>query len=380
MQGELNRGGLDDAGPLAGVLLGVDGAYERILPINGVITLIFWERGFRIAPVLALFFFAPISAEYLIGYDDLIGRPLELVFGLLIFGPLYGAPAVLIREAARRTGRGRRTILLLSFAAGLVQAGLIDQSLFNPSYRDIPYWDELLLPTYLPGLGFSAYMLIGFVGGHMIQSFAAPIAIIESLAPRRAPEPWLGRPGLLVMALLYVAAAGFVLEDQAQTEGFVASVGQLVGSALVVIALVVLAFRLPRGRPAPSGAPPRPLVVAAVAITALAVGGLVPPTWPGVAVTALALIGLGVLVWRWSGRIGWSGAHVLAVGAAPVVVNASMAFLIEPLGSPSPTIKYAVNAVLALGVAVLLLSPRGGFAAGRPQALRRIRRGDRQPL
>ena len=154
-----------------------------------------WRQ--RIGPVVALFFFAPISAEYLLGYDDLIGRPLELLFGLLIFGPLYGAPAVLIREAARRTGRGWPTILLLSFAAGLVQAGLIDQSLFNPSYRDIPYWDDLLLPTYLPGLGFSAYMLLGFLGGHMIQSFAAPIAVIESLVPRRAVAAVAGpaRPG-----------------------------------------------------------------------------------------------------------------------------------------------------------------------------------------
>ena len=232
---------------------------------------------------------------------------------------------------------------------------MIDQSLFNPSYRDIPYWDELLLPTYLPGLGFSAYMLIGFVGGHMIQSFAAPIAIIESLVPRRAPEPWLGRPGLVVLALLYLAAAGFVLQDQAQTEGFVASVGQLVGSAVVVIALVVLAFRLPRKRRVQPGAAPRPLVVAAVALLAFAVRALMPTTWLGVAATALALIGLGVLVWRWSGRAGCSSAQVLAVVAAPLVANAVMAFLIEPLGSPNPVIKYTVNAVLALGVAVLLL-------------------------
>jgi hypothetical protein len=329
------------------------------------------ETWLRIPPVLALFLFAPISAEYLIGYDDLIGRPLELVFGLLIFGPLYGAPAVLIREAARRSGRGWPTILLLSFAAGLVQAGLIDQSLFNPSYRDIPYWDELRLPTYLPGLGFSAYMLLGFVGGHMIQSFAGPIAVIESLVPKWAGEPWLGRPGLVVMALLYVAAAGLVLDDQADTEGFVASVGQLVGSAVVVIAiaLMLLAFRLPRRRRLLPGRPPRPLVVAAVAIIALAINGLMPTTWLGVAVSALALIGLGAAVWRWSGRVGWSGAHVLAVGAAPVVVNAARAFLIDPLGSPSPVIKYAVNAVLALGVAVLLLVAARRVAASRPETL-----------
>ena len=212
-----------------------------------------WRQ--RIGPVLALFFFAPISAEYLLGYDDLIGRPVELLSGLLIFGPLYGAPAVLIRGAARRAGRGWPTILLLSFAAGLVQAGLIDQSLFNPSYRDIPYWDDMRVPTLLPGLGFSAYMALSFLGGHMIQSFAAPIAVIESLHPRVAREPWLGRPGLVVMTLLYLAAAALVLVDQAGTEHFVASVGQLVGSAVVTTALVVAAFRLPRGRRVRPGRP-----------------------------------------------------------------------------------------------------------------------------
>ena len=304
--------------------------------------------------MIGLFFFAPISAEYLLGYDDLIGRPVELVAGLLIFGPLYGAPALLIREAARRAGRGWPTILLLSFAAGLVQAGLIDQSLFNPSYRDIPYWDDLLLPTYLPGLGFSAYMLLGFVGGHMIQSFAAPIAVIESLTPRLALQPWLGRPGLVLMSLLYLAAAGFVLDDQASTEGFVASVGQLVGSAVVVVALVVLAFRLPRRQRDQPGTAPRPLVVVGVAIIAFAVESLMPTTWLGVAVSALALTGLGVLIWRWSGRAGWGSAHVLAVAAAVLVVNVAMAFLTEPLGNPDPSVKYAVNAFLALGVAVLL--------------------------
>ena len=302
-----------------------------------------------------MFLFAPISAEYLLGYDDLIGRPLELLFGLLIFGPLYGAPALLIREAARRAGRGWPTILLLSFAAGLVQAGLIDQSLFNPSYRDIPYWDDMRLPTYLSGLGFSAYMALNFLGGHMIQSFAAPIAVIESLNPRLAREPWLSRP-LIVLTLLYLLAAGLVHINQARTENFIASPAQLAGSVVVAIALVVLAFRLPRKRRLGRGRPPRPRVVALVAIIALAARNLVPTTWPGVAVAGLALIGLGVLMWRWSGRIGWGGRHVLAVAAAPLLVNAIMAFLVQPLGNVNLVVKLAVNAALTVGVVVLLLA------------------------
>ncbi len=83
----------------------------------------------------------------------------------------------------------------------------------------------------------------------------------------------------------------------------------------------------------------------------------------------LALIALGVLVWRWSGRIGWGDRHVLAVAAAPLLVNVAMAFFIQPLGSPDPVIKYAVNSALALGVAVLLLV-----------AARRVRSSDSNTL
>ena len=59
----------------------------------------------RVLPVLGLLILAPVSAEYLLGYDDLIRDPASLVWGLWIFAPLYGAPAVIIREVARRRGR-----------------------------------------------------------------------------------------------------------------------------------------------------------------------------------------------------------------------------------------------------------------------------------
>ena len=78
-----------------------------------------------------------VCAEYLIGYDDSTGDAVELLGGLMIFGPLYGAMALIIREVAVRLGLGWGGIAGLAAAAGLVQAGLIDQSLFNLSYRDI---------------------------------------------------------------------------------------------------------------------------------------------------------------------------------------------------------------------------------------------------
>lgn len=59
------------------------------------------------APVILVLLLAPVTAEYLIGYDDTTGNAAALVFGVFFFAPLYGAPAVLIREVTRRRPRHR---------------------------------------------------------------------------------------------------------------------------------------------------------------------------------------------------------------------------------------------------------------------------------
>lgn len=106
--------------------------------------------------------------------------------------PLYGGAALVIREAARRAGRGWPAIMLLALAFGVLQPGLIDQAMFNPSYRDIDYLQPMLRPTYIPALGISIYLTLTWVVGHAIWSVSVPIAIVESLLPdRRRAEPWL---------------------------------------------------------------------------------------------------------------------------------------------------------------------------------------------
>ncbi|MFF7184083.1 hypothetical protein ACFZAR_02400 [Streptomyces sp. NPDC008222] len=112
---------------------------------------------------------------------------------------------MLIREVTRRTGRGWPTILLLSAALGLVEAGLIDQSLFNPHVVDEPSWPREGAATLLPVLGISAGPPLTFLAGHVIWSFAAPIAVVEACTPRCATRPWLGRIGIGIgiVAVLY---------------------------------------------------------------------------------------------------------------------------------------------------------------------------------
>jgi hypothetical protein len=167
-----------------------------------------------------------VGAEYAVGYDTSTGHPLTLVGGLLILTPLYGAPALLIRELARRTGIRWPGILALAAAMGLIQAGVVDQSLFSSSYRDIGYWDEMLLPTLIPALGVGGYHAVSFIGGHLLWSFAIPIALVESLSPSWGRRPWLRWPGLALAVVLYLGAAALILSETLRTESDHASAAQ----------------------------------------------------------------------------------------------------------------------------------------------------------
>jgi hypothetical protein len=309
----------------------------------------------RVAPALGLLILAPICAEYLYGYDDSTGNPAALLGGLVLFAPLYGGAALLIRELARRAGRGWPTILLLGLAFGVLQAGLIDQSMFNPSYRDIDYWDEMFNPTYVSWLGFSPELGVMFTTGHLIWSVAVPIAIIEALVPRRRTTPWLRWPGLALTAVGFGLAAYVVVWWTLDTEDFVPSAGQLLGAAMVVIALVVAAFvvrprhRLTSNRPSPS-----PWLVGTAAFAALAFRMPVQGGWTAFAVNLGLLAGLlAVIVW-WSARPTWGPLHQLALAGGALLANVATAFLGQPIGDVSTTAKYGHNVVALIAVAALL--------------------------
>lgn len=90
-------------------------------------------RRVRWTLAIGLMILSPLCAEYLSGYDDSTGDPWALLGGLFIFIPLYGAPALVIRELARRNGIRWPGVLAMATAAGVAQAGIIDQSKFDHS-------------------------------------------------------------------------------------------------------------------------------------------------------------------------------------------------------------------------------------------------------
>ncbi|MBE3012896.1 hypothetical protein IL992_27470 [Microbispora sp. NEAU-D428] len=325
----------------------------------------------RLAVAAGLLVLAPMCAEYVTGYDDSTGDPLVLAASLLIFSPLYGAPALLIREAARRLGMPWPGILALTAAFGVLQAGVIDQSMFSEGYRDIPYWEEMIRPTYVEPLGLAAYTTLSFVAGHAIWSFGVPIALTEALSPRLSRTPWLRTPGLVTAAVLYLAAAAFVLREHLRTEPDHATAGQVAGSLTVVALLVLVALisAVRRRRRAelpapPGGTAPRPIVVAVAGLVAGLLFNFLPSTWAGV-VAGLAVIALcAAAAVRLARSPEWSVRHAAALAAGALTARAAVGFFAVPLGEVAPVAKYAHNVAFLAGAMLLgvLTTRRRGTA------------------
>lgn len=332
----------------------------------------------RILQVLAAMVLCGIGAEVLSGYAAGTGDPGAVAVQLVFFAALYGAPAVLVRDAVRRAGGGWPSLLVLFGALGLAQAGLIDQSLFAADYGGYDGWAQMREPTLLPALGISVFMLHAFVMGHVLFSFAAPLAIAEGWLPARATRPWLGPIGSVVATLAYVLVAAMILSDPGSRT---ATAAQLLGTGAVVVGLVMLAVVLGRrrvragaaadarsadgtgrgGEPTGSPAPLWGVLVAAL------MGSLImevsPPTWVGLLFAAGAVTLLGLWLLRVSRRPGWSVRHVAAAGLGLLLGRGLLAFTTTPLaGESDPAAKIAHNVVL---LAVVLIA--GAMALRRPR-------------
>lgn len=303
--------------------------------------------------VAGLLVLSAIGAELLAAYDDSTGRPAALLFAVVFFAALYGAPALLLRELARRMGWGWPSIIMLAFALGILQPGVIDQALFSSSYRDIQTWDESLRGTYIGPLGFSATNALNFVVGHVIYSFCAPIAVAEAWRPATARTPWLGIRGVRVAAVLYLLAAVLVLQDPgSHSASAMQLAGSLAAAGLCVGAAVWLGRRARRAR-RPRRAPPLWVTVAA-SFTLLAAASWVPETWTGAAVTITVLAAGAALLAHASRSVDWSVRHAAAVATGALLSRGVLAFFYYPVvGETTAVRKYAHNVTMLAIVAAL---------------------------
>lgn len=296
---------------------------------------------------IGLVVLSPIYAEYLSGYGGQTGDPVALVGGLLLLGPLYGCAALLIREAARRHGLRWPGILTLALGFAILQAGVIDQSMFSTSYGQVDYWDDLRLPTYIEAIGVAPAMALSFLAGHVVWSFGAPIALMEAVQGDRVPQPWLRLPGLVLTTLLYLAAAVLILADHLKNEVDHASAAQVAWSLAVVALLFAAAFAFRRRAPRRGEtSPPKPRTTGLLALLAATGFVLLPETWLGFAARVAIASAAGWLLLAASRSAMWGGRHTASVAGGAVIAMALVAFLVEPLGDVPHAAKFAHNAFL----------------------------------
>ncbi|MEU5939543.1 hypothetical protein ABZ807_10160 [Micromonospora sp. NPDC047548] len=334
------------------------------------------SRWRRVGPVLALMALAPWTAECSWGGFTAV----DALVVVVVLAPMYGGAAVLIRETARRTGGGWPAVVLLAAAFGSVQAGLVDQSLFNPAFlADTEFADTQATAnaTLVPGLGFSAQQAVDYIGNHIMLSICAPIAIIESfLTPGHRRQPWLGRLGLVVVGALYLLGSLLVFSDDGGRKGFLASPVQLSFAALLTLVLIGAAL-LPRWRHrperrqgpergrGPAGArAPRPIWPALVVLVAY-LGTALVTGWIGVGFKAAVAGMAAAVIVAWSRRSGWRQRHVLAAWAAGVVGAAALAYA-APSYKPASPAEALIGDITVSVITIALVGGAFWRLRGRP--------------
>jgi hypothetical protein len=336
--------------------------------------------------VWALVATAPLVAEFASG-----NLPVIYVWLLVIYAPLYGGAAVVIRDVGRRSARPWPVIFTLGLAYGVAEESFISFSLFNRDYADL----RLLDFGWIPALGIGSWWTTFVVLLHAVWSICVPIVLVEALAGDLTDRAWLTPRGL-AWALL-AAGTGAVATAAAtlSEDDFVPSPAQLAGAAAAVTALVALAGFLartpPRRRPRPAGdvadaprsrpelaasgqpvvpdgaAPsPRRVAAAAVGATLLFVAGAA-QVGSALAVVAAYLV---LVTWsvtavrRWSARPGWSVRHRLALATGALVPHLAFAVVQRSLVEVPLWLDLLGDLIFISGTTALVLA--GWRAAGRP--------------
>jgi hypothetical protein len=306
-----------------------------------------------VAPAVGLFFAAPLVAEFLLG-----NMTIKMLGMLAILAPVYGGGALLIRESARRAGRGWATILALALAYGIVEEAFLTQTLFNPNYMGLNL--HLLEPAFIAVLGIGGAYTVFVLTLHTVWSISVSIALIEALVPDRVTSPWIGRLGLGLIAAIFTLAAVSMASFSIRQDyrHFSASRTQFLWSAIALLILIVSAFRLPpRLHSAARGGVPPPWALGLMALVAASAFLLVPIAWGWLAVAVYLLLDVVVAtsILAWAARRGWDERHKLALAGGAATAYAWHAFTQVPALGTADAFGRIGNLVFA-ALAVILIA------------------------
>ena len=310
------------------------------------------RTGKSIAAAITLFFVAPLVAEYLLG--DL---PLTMLAALIMMAPLYGGGALLIRELARRAGRGWPTMLLLGAAYTLIEEGFTGQTLFNPDAMGLHL--HLLAPAWIPALGIGAWWTLFMFNVHIFWSMGVSIALVEALFPSRAESPWLGKIGTAMVALVFAAGIAVGAAYTIHRDPFLASHTQFVVTGVFCVLFVCAGFLFPfakiRNR---AGSVPSPWLTGFAAFILGIAVFKIPPRWNWGAVAAMLLIDVIFLVLAGllSRRAQWTALHTLSLAAGGAVAYGIHAFFQPPIAKGAGPAVILAGHIILLAAAIALIA------------------------
>ncbi|MCI4346590.1 MAG: hypothetical protein L3K07_07570 [Thermoplasmata archaeon] len=202
--------------------------------------------------LLVLVLLTPGIPEFLTGSTSVtraLFDPAGFVINVLLDVGLYTTGALLIREAAARWNRGWATILVLGLAYGIVEEGLAVHTFFQSGGSPVG-----LFGSYGRLLGLNTVWATEFAFFHATFSIAIPLLIFDRLYPRLRGVPLLTPRSAAVcvggiLGVVLLGDAVFAAIDRPP-------LFWAIGLSALVLALLLIARRLPRELLAPVGGPP----------------------------------------------------------------------------------------------------------------------------
>jgi hypothetical protein len=190
----------------------------------------------RFKAILTLVLIAPVLTEIVSGNTPphALLRPRIDLFLIAV----YSLPLLVIRETAIRCRLGTAGVFLLGLAYGLLNEGLIAQTLIRYQRVPMPNFDGYLCAS---GINFSWAALI--LPWHALMAVIFPIALLGFWFPSCAQSTWLGKRAFAVLAL--VVAGGSAFLGLVRTPHFQMRISLLTMAALVACAGLFRGEHLP---------------------------------------------------------------------------------------------------------------------------------------
>ena len=284
----------------------------------------------RTSATLFLVLFPIVIAEFLTGSTPLPALLSPLTLPTLI--GLYGAGALLVREATVAWKKGWPTVLALGCAYGIVEEGLDVKSWFNP------HWAALgVLGTYGRLLGVNWVWAVELTLFHSVFSITIPIVMVTVLFPDSAGSRWLRGGRLPLVTGVFVADVLFGFAFFPYSPPAI----QYLLALSSAVALVWVAHRLPSSlSPAAGLSRTKERVLAAIGFasttTFFVIFWVVPnlPVPPGVDVLLAAALGWSLGRFLIRNRLAERQAFALICGAFGFLIAISILSLDFLAGTP----------------------------------------------